>query len=115
MWRVGIAWSPSYVDETSQARLPFRRRGAYTRLSPKRTFDDSNNAEEQARQDETAVHANHHLAALHVRRPRDELVFQVPVAHDGLFPALGRFNLQIKADPSVLPHPPLSLAIAEAA
>lgn len=81
----------------------------------KRTFDDSNNAEEHARQDETAVQANRNLAALHVRRARDGLVFQVPVAHDGLFPALGRFNLPIKADPSVLPYPPLSLAIAEAA
>lgn len=56
---------------------------------PQRTFDDSNNAEEQARQDETAVQANRHLAALHIRRTRDELVFQVPVAHDGLFLAWG--------------------------
>ena len=50
------------------------------------------------RQDETAVQANRHLVALHIMRTGDELVFQVPVAHDSLL-SLGRIKLLIGADP----------------
>lgn len=35
---------------------------------PPKDIDDSNNAEEQTRQDETAVQANRHLAALHLHQ-----------------------------------------------
>lgn len=65
MWRVGIAWSPSYVDETSQARLPSLagRRSGLPAHTPSEAFDDCNNAEGEARQDETAVQASRHLGS----------------------------------------------------
>lgn len=67
---------PSYVDETSQARLHLSHG-----LSPRDSFDDSNNAEDQTRQDETAVQANRHLGRLCTSGGRvDGLVFPLPVA-----------------------------------
>lgn len=102
---------PSYVDETSQARLHLSHG-----LSPKNSFDDSNNAEDQTRHDETAVQANRHLAVwppLHIRRTGGRA--RISVARGLPMTAcscLGvDLNLSIKADPSVLQHPPPFLAI----
>lgn len=63
-------------------------------LSPKHSFDDSNNAEDQTRHDETAVQAYRHLAAsAHQEDGRTSSYFRCPwLAYDGLFLLGGRFK-----------------------
>lgn len=83
-------------------------------LSPKHSFDDSNNAEDQTRHDETGRAGKSSSGRLCTSGGRvDELVFYVarglPMTASS---CLGvDLNLSIKADPSVLQHPPPFLAI----
>lgn len=84
MWRVGIAWSPSYVVETSQARLPFRCPcGLFTAFPKTLTIPIIL----RARRDRT----RRPCKQIVIWQPYtsggrgDELVFQLPVAaHDSL-------------------------------
>lgn len=111
--------APLNVDETSQARLAFRRPpDLHADYGYPKTTDDCNNAEDETRQYKTAVQAYRHLAVLLNMSTGDEPVFQVLMDHDSQL-VLGRIKLPIEGGRSLcaqlLSHPPSSLVIAEAA